>query len=119
MVLGYLLHNYAKDEIGVDNVKVLMATDNLIKFESFRAKGAIDVAHSHPDHHSVAYQKQGRVKMQIGKETFIVEEGDTYFHPIGIVHKHEALEDSVRIETKIFPNGGAIAAWNKLVGMMD
>ena len=37
----------------------------------------------------------------------------------GIVHKHEAIEDSVRIETKIFPNGGAIAAWNKLVGLPD
>ena len=120
-ISGYvpITPSYAKDEIGVDNVKVLMATDNLIKFESFRAKGAIDAAHSHPDHHSVAYQKQGRVKMQIGKETFTVEEGDTYFHPMGIVHKHEALEDSVRIETKIFPNGGAIAAWNKLVGMKD
>ena len=86
-------------------------------YHDFIKKGAIDVAHSHPDHHSVAYQKQGRVKMQIGKETFTVEEGDTYFHPMGIVHQHEALEDSVRIETKIFPNGGAVAAWNKLVGI--
>ena len=118
-ISGYLpiTPSYATDEIGVDNIKVLMATDNLIKFESFRAKGAIDVAHSHPDHHSVAYQKQGRVKMQIGKEIFMVEEGDTYFHPMGVVHQHEALEDSVRIETKIFPNGGAVAAWNKLVGI--
>ena len=67
-ISGYLpiTPSYARGEIGVDNVKVLMATENLIKFESFRAKGAIDVAHSHPDHHSVAYQKQGRVKMQIG-----------------------------------------------------
>ena len=49
-ISGYLpiTPSYAADEIGVDNVKVLMATDNLIKFESFRAKGAIDVAHSHP-----------------------------------------------------------------------
>ena len=46
-ISGYLpiTPSYAADEIGVDNVKVLMATDNLIKFESFRAKGAIDVAH--------------------------------------------------------------------------
>jgi quercetin dioxygenase-like cupin family protein len=120
-ISGYLpiTPSYATDEIGVDNVKVLMATDNLISFESFRSKGAIDAAHSHPDHHSVAYQKQGRVKMQIGKETFTVEEGDTYFHPMGIVHQHEALEDSIRIETKIFPNGGAVAAWNELVGIEE
>ena len=98
-ISGYLpiTRSYATDEIGVDNVKVLMATNNLISFELFRSKGAIDAAHSHPNHHSVAYQKQGRVKMQIGEETFMVEEGDTYFHPMGVVHQHEALEDSVRI----------------------
>ena len=94
-----------------------MATDNLISFVSFRSKGAIDAAHSHPDHHSVAYQKQGRVKMQIGTETFTVEEEDTYFHSMSVVHQHEALENSVRIETKIFPNGVAVAAWNELVGI--
>ena len=68
-------------------------------------------------HHSIAYQKQGRVKMKIGSEIFSIEEGDTYFHPLGIIHQHEAIEDSLRIETKIFPNGGAIASWNSLVGL--
>jgi hypothetical protein len=64
-VSGYLpiTPGYATDEIGIDNVKELMATDNLISFESFCSKGAIDAAHSHSDYHSVAYQKQGRVKM--------------------------------------------------------
>ena len=120
MIPGYLpiAPSYAANEIGVDSIKVLMATDNLISFESFRPKGAVDAAHSHPDHHSIAYQKQGRVKMKIGSETFMIEEGDTYFHPLGIVHQHEALEDSVRIETKIFPSGGAIASWNSLVGLI-
>ena len=108
--------NYAVHEDGVDTVKVLMATDTIIMFESFRPKGAIDTAHQHPDHHSVVYQKQGRTRMRIGAETFIVEAGDSYIHPIGVVHQHEALEDTIRIETKIFPRGGAIAAWNKLVG---
>ena len=32
-----------------------------------------------------------------------------------IVHQHKALEDTVRIEIKTFPGGGAIAAWNKRV----
>jgi hypothetical protein len=36
---------------------------------------------------------------------------------MSVVHQHEALENSVRIETKIFPNGGAVAAWNELVGI--
>ena len=108
--------NYAIREDGVDTVKVLMATDTVISFEAFRPKGAIDTAHQHPDHHSVVYQKQGRVRMRIGEQTFIIEPGDTYIHPMGVVHQHEALEDSVRIETKIYPRGGAVASWNKLVG---
>lgn len=107
--------NYAVREDGVDTVKVLMATDTIVSFEAFRPKGAIDTAHQHPDHHSVVYQKQGRVRMHIGDKTFVVEAGDSYIHPMGVVHQHEALEDSVRIETKIYPRGGAVASWNKLV----
>lgn len=108
--------NYSTQEDGVDTVKVLMATDTMISFEAFRPKGAIDTAHQHPDHHSMVYQKQGRTRMRIGDETFIVEEGDSYFHPMGVVHQHEALEDSIRIETKIYPRGGAVKSWNRLVG---
>lgn len=108
--------NYAIREDGVDTVKVLMATDTVISFEASRPKGAVDTAHQHPDHHSVVYQKQGRVRMRIGDKSFIVEAGDTYIHPMGVVHQHEALEDSVRIETKIYPEGGAVASWNRLVG---
>jgi quercetin dioxygenase-like cupin family protein len=108
--------NYATHEDGVDTVKVLMVTDHIVSFEAFRPKGAIDTAHQHPDHHSVVYQKEGRVRMQIGDTTSMVKAGDSYFHPMGVVHQHEALEDSVRIETKFFPGGGAVAAWNKLVG---
>ena len=111
-----LTPNYATQKEGVDTVKVLMASDTVVSFEAFRPKGATDTAHVHPDHHSMVYQKQGKVRMRIGDETFIVEAGDSYFHPMGIVHQHEALEDSIRIETKIFPAGGAVAAWNKLVG---
>ena len=108
--------NYSTQEDGVDSVKVLMATHTIITFESFRAKGAIDTAHQHPDHHAVVYQKQGRTRMRIGDDTFIVEAGDSYLHPMGVVHQHEALEDTIRIETKIYPGGGAVAAWNRLVG---
>ena len=111
--------NYAVHENGVDTVKVLMATDLVISFEAFRPKGAVDTAHQHPDHHSVVYQMQGRVRMRIGAETFIVNAGDSYIHPMGVVHQHEAMEDSVRIETKIYPGGGAVASWNRLVGKSE
>ena len=107
--------DYAIGEDGVDSVKVLIATDTVISFEASRPKGAADTAHQHPDHHSVVYQKKGRVRMRVGDQTFIVKAGDSYFHPMGVVHQHEALEDSIRIETKIYPDGGAVASWNRLV----
>lgn len=111
-----LVPEYSRDEDGVDTVKVLMATPHLIVFEASRPKGAVDRMHMHPDHDSVAYQKRGRVRMTIGKGTFVVEEGDTYRHPMGIAHQHEALEDSVRIEIKHYPAGNAVESWNALVG---
>ena len=64
----------------------------------------------------VAYQKEGKVRMSIGSETFEVEAGDTYHHPMGVKHQHESLEDSVRIEIKFYPDGNAIESWNRLVG---
>ena len=111
-----LVPNYALNEDGVDSVKVLMATRNLIVFEAFRPKGAVDRTHMHADHHSVAYQKMGRVRMMIDSETYIVEAGDTYRHPMGVKHQHEALQDSIRIEFKFYPDGNAVESWNALVG---
>jgi quercetin dioxygenase-like cupin family protein len=108
--------NYAQQEDGVDTVKVLLLSDHTLMFEAFRPKGASDRAHMHPDHESLCYQKQGRVRMRIGDDWFTVEAGDAYMHPIGVIHQHEALEDSVRIEIKTFPRGGAVAAWKALVG---
>lgn len=111
-----LVPNYSLNEDGVDSVKVLMATPHLIVFEAFRPKGAVDRTHRHVDHHSVAYQKMGRVRMMIDSETYIVETGDTYRHPMGVKHQHEALQDAIRIEFKFYPAGNAIESWNALVG---
>jgi quercetin dioxygenase-like cupin family protein len=111
-----LVPEYSRDEDGVDSVKVLMATPHLIVFEASRPKGAIDRMHRHPDHESIGYQKKGRVRMQIGTETYIVEEGDTYRHPVGVAHQHEVLQDSIRIEIKYYPEGNAVESWNALVG---
>jgi quercetin dioxygenase-like cupin family protein len=111
-----IVPEYSRDADGVDTVKVLMATPHLIVFEASRPKGAIDTLHVHPDHHSIGYQKQGRVRMRIGKETRIVEQGDSYQHPLGVEHQHEVLEHSVRIEIKHYPAGNAIESWNALVG---
>lgn len=107
--------DYNQDEDGVDRLKVLLVTQTTVMMEASRPKGAKDRAHMHPDHDAYCYQKKGRVNMRIGDEWFIVEEGDSYFHPMGVIHQHEALEDSVRIEIKNYPRGGAIDAWNASV----
>ena len=111
-----IVPQYSRDEDGVDTVKVLMATSHLIVFEASRPKGAIDRMHVHPDHESTGYQQKGRVRMIIGEQTSIVEQGDSYRHPLGVRHQHEVLEDSVRIEVKYYPAGNAIQSWNALVG---
>lgn len=59
-------------------------------------------------HDSFAYQKHGRVRMTIGRETCVIEEGDSYRHPTEIAHWHEVSEDSVRIEINHYPAGNAI-----------
>lgn len=104
------------DPDGVDSIKVLMATDYFITFESARKKGAMDTAHIHPDHHAIVFMKKGRARYLIGDEWYTLEEGDACYHPLGMIHQHEPLVDCIRVETKIYPNGGAISAWNKLVG---
>ena len=37
----------------------------------------------------IASPLEGRVKMKIGSETYTIEEGDTYFHPLRVLHQHE------------------------------
>ena len=107
--------DYNQDEDGVDELKVLLVTQTTVMLEASRPKGAKDRAHMHPDHDAYCYQKKGRVRMRIGEEWFIVEEGDSYFHPMGVIHQHEALEDSIRVEIKNYPRGGAVEAWNASV----
>ena len=47
--MSALVPDYSQDEDGVDSVKVLMATPNLIMFEAFRPAGKIDRMHMHKD----------------------------------------------------------------------
>ena len=55
--------------------------------------------------------------MMIDSETYIVEAGDTYRHPMGVKHQLEALQDSIRIEFKFYPAGNAVESWNARGGV--
>ena len=55
-----LIPDYSQDEDGVDRVKVLMATPNLIVFEAFRPAGEIDRMHMHKIITLLHIRKRGR-----------------------------------------------------------
>ena len=84
-ISGYLpiTPSYATDEVGVDSIKVLMATDQLITFESFRSKGAIDTAHSHPDHPLSRLSKAGACKDEDRIGEFYSRAGGYIFSSVG------------------------------------
>jgi mannose-6-phosphate isomerase-like protein (cupin superfamily) len=85
------------------SIKPLMVGQDMVFLEAHREKGLIDPEHSHPDHESICYLVKGKVRVVIGGEEFIAVPGDTWIHPAGVKHFHEALEDSVQIEIKSPP----------------
>ena len=84
-------------------IKPLMVGQDMVFLEAHRDKGLIYPEHAHPDHESICYLVKGRVRVVIAGEEFIAEPGDTWIHPAGVPHYHEALEDSVQIEIKSPP----------------
>jgi mannose-6-phosphate isomerase-like protein (cupin superfamily) len=85
------------------SIKPLMVGQDMVFLEAHREKGLVDPEHSHLDHESICYLVKGKVRVVIGGEEFIAEPGDTWIHPAGVPHYHEALEDSVQIEIKSPP----------------
>jgi quercetin dioxygenase-like cupin family protein len=88
---------------GLVTVKTLVASNLVVMLESYRAKGVIDPSHKHDDHETVCFLKSGKLKLVIGEESFIAEPGDVWFHPVGVMHHAEALEESVQVEVKVPP----------------
>jgi len=88
---------------GLVTVKTLMATAKMVMLESFREAGVTDPPHRHDDHETMCYLQSGRLRVFIGEESFVAEPGDSWFHPVGVMHYAEALEDSVQVEVKVPP----------------
>ena len=85
------------------SLKPLIVGQDMLFFEAHREKGLIDPEHAHPDHESICYLVSGKMRVVIAGEEFVAEPGDTWVHPAGVLHYHEALEDSVQIEVKSPP----------------
>jgi quercetin dioxygenase-like cupin family protein len=60
-------------------------------------KGGLIPEHSHP-HEQTGYLVSGRIKFILGDEAFDAGPGDSWCVPGDIVHKGEALEESVIVE---------------------
>jgi len=88
---------------GVVTVKTLMVSEQVVMLESFREAGVTDPSHRHDDHETVCYLKSGRLRVFIGEQSFVARPGDSWFHPVGVMHHAEALEDSVQLEVKVPP----------------
>lgn len=84
-------------------LKVVMKSDTMLMLQVFREKGVRDPVHQHDDHETSCHLISGKLRLTIGEQEFIAEPGDSWFHPKGVLHTSEALEDSVQIEVKSPP----------------
>ena len=81
-------------------VKLLMVTADMHCLKVSRKKGFVDPTHSHDDHSTICCLLSGKLRLNIGNETYVAEPGDVWLHPHGVPHSSEALEDSSQIEVK-------------------
>jgi quercetin dioxygenase-like cupin family protein len=81
-------------------VKLLMVGDRMHMLKVYFTKGSIVPVHTHHDHSTIVCLSEGKLKVNIGDESFIAGPGDVWQHPRGVPHNHEALEDSHVIEIK-------------------
>jgi len=60
-------------------------------------KGAVVPSHGHM-HEQIGMLISGRLRFQVGNETFEAEAGDSWCIPGEVEHSAEALEDSIAVE---------------------
>lgn len=84
-------------------LKPMFVGQDMLMVEFFQPAGTRIPAHTHEDHESVVYLIRGRMKLQIGDQTFTAQGGDAWIHPAGVMHASEALEDCVAVEVKSPP----------------
>lgn len=81
-------------------VKLLMVGDRMHMLKVYFSKGTVVPVHVHNDHSTIVWLQRGKLKVNIGGQTFMAKPGDVWQHPRGVPHNHEALEDSHVVEIK-------------------
>ena len=78
--------------------KLLHGPEGLLVEVRYKA-GMKAPLHKH-DHESYCYCVAGRIKSIVDGTEYVLEPGDAVFHPRGVMHSTEVLEDSIWIECK-------------------
>lgn len=78
--------------------RTMGTTDEVMICEFLLMRESLVPPHSHKND-QVGYVISGRVEMTIGGQVRIIEPGDSYAIPGGIVHSARALVDSVVIDS--------------------
>ena len=85
-----------KGDVGV---KSLMEGERMTLLEIHYPAGSASPVHSH-NHESLCYVVEGKAKVVIGDESFILKSGDVCRHPEAVLHGIEAIEPTTVIEIK-------------------
>ena len=80
-------------------MKPLMAGDQMTLLEIRYAPGAGAPLHVH-QHETLAYVVEGKVKVWVGDEEFLLGPGDVCLHPQGVPHGIEGIEQATVLEIK-------------------
>jgi quercetin dioxygenase-like cupin family protein len=85
------------------SVRVQMKSDTMLMLSIHFPKGRLGPSHRHDDHETTCHLISGKLRIWIGDKAFVALPGDTWFHPKGVLHQSEALQESVQVEVKSPP----------------
>ena len=80
-------------------MKPMMTGDQMTLLEIHYAPGAGAPLHVH-QHETLAYVVEGKVKVWVGDEEFLLGVGDVCRHPQGVPHGIEGIEQATVLEIK-------------------
>ncbi len=78
-------------------MKTFVYGENSLLTRFHLKKGSLLPRHSHP-HEQTGFMVSGKMKLFIGKEEFLAEQGDTWSIKGNVEHSAQVIEDSVAIE---------------------
>lgn len=77
--------------------RTLVVGERMMLVQFTFEKGASLPSHSHP-HEQAGFVVSGRMRMQIGEDTFQLETGDSYYVPANAEHRVDVLEATQAVD---------------------